>query len=103
MLFRSIVIGHVRYSTSGSKGATAISDVQPFFGEFSMGGAAIAHNGNLTNARALRKDLVERGAIFQSSSDTECIIHLMARTFGKTRPDERRVGKECRARWSACY
>ena len=82
-----IAIGHVRYSTSGSKGATAIRDVQPFFGEFAMGGAAIAHNGNLTNARALRRDLVERGAIFQSSSDTECIIHLMARSFGKTIPD----------------
>ncbi|MEM9311041.1 MAG: amidophosphoribosyltransferase [Pseudomonadota bacterium] len=82
-----IAIGHVRYSTQGSKGATAIRDVQPFFGEFAMGGAAIAHNGNLTNARALRRDLVERGAIFQSSSDTECIIHLMARSFGKTIPD----------------
>ncbi|MEL6701181.1 MAG: amidophosphoribosyltransferase, partial [Pseudomonadota bacterium] len=45
-----IGIGHVRYSTAGSKGATAIRDVQPFFGEFSMGGAAIAHNGNITNA-----------------------------------------------------
>ncbi|MEO0462017.1 MAG: amidophosphoribosyltransferase [Pseudomonadota bacterium] len=82
-----LAIGHVRYSTSGSKGATAIRDVQPFFGEFAMGGAAIAHNGNLTNARALRRELVERGAIFQSSSDTECIIHLMARSFGKTIPD----------------
>ena len=82
-----IAIGHVRYSTQGSKGATAIRDVQPFFGEFAMGGAAIAQNGNLTNARALRRDLVERGAIFQSSSDTECIIHLMARSFGKTIPD----------------
>lgn len=82
-----ISIGHVRYSTSGSKGNTAIRDVQPFFGEFAMGGAAIAHNGNLTNARALRRDLIEHGAIFQSSSDTECIIHLMARSFGKTIPD----------------
>jgi amidophosphoribosyltransferase len=82
-----IAIGHVRYSTSGSKGATAIRDVQPFFGEFAMGGAAIAHNGNLTNARALRRDLVQRGAIFQSSSDTECIIHLMARSIGKTIPE----------------
>lgn len=83
----SLAIGHVRYSTSGSKGATAIRDVQPFFGEFAMGGAAIAHNGNLTNARALRRDLVQRGAIFQSSSDTECIIHLMARSMGKTIPE----------------
>jgi len=79
-------IGHVRYSTSGKKGAV-IRDVQPFFGEFSMGGAAIAHNGNLTNAVQLRKELIERGAIFQSSSDSECIIHLMARSMGRSIPD----------------
>ncbi|MEL7027332.1 MAG: amidophosphoribosyltransferase, partial [Pseudomonadota bacterium] len=61
--------------------------VQPFFGEFAMGGAAIAHNGNLVNALKLRKELIEGGSIFQSSSDTECIIHLMARAEGKTIPD----------------
>ncbi|MEM6375548.1 MAG: amidophosphoribosyltransferase, partial [Pseudomonadota bacterium] len=83
----SIGIGHVRYSTAGSKGNTAIRDVQPFFGEFAMGGAAIAHNGNLTNALSLRRDLINRGSIFQSSSDTECIIHLMARSMGRTIPD----------------
>ncbi len=83
----SLAIGHVRYSTAGSKGATAIRDVQPFFGEFSMGGAAIAHNGNLTNAAQLRKELIERGSIFQSSSDSECIIHLMARSFQTTIPE----------------
>ncbi|NNL74196.1 MAG: amidophosphoribosyltransferase, partial [Silicimonas sp.] len=55
-------IGHVRYSTTGSKGNTQIRDVQPFFGEFSMGGAAIAHNGNITNADALRRELIERGS-----------------------------------------
>jgi amidophosphoribosyltransferase len=79
----NLAIGHVRYSTAGSKGATAIRDVQPFFGEFSMGGCAIAHNGNLTNAAALRRELIERGSIFQSSSDSECIIHLMARSIQK--------------------
>ena len=79
-------IGHVRYSTAGSK-AAAIRDVQPFFGEFSMGGAAIAHNGNLTNAEALRRELIDHGAIFQSSSDSECIIHLMARSIQKTHAD----------------
>ena len=79
-----IAIGHVRYSTAGAKGQTAIRDVQPFFGEFSMGGAAIAHNGNLTNAASLRRELIERGSIFQSGSDTECIIHLMARSMGRT-------------------
>ena len=83
----NIGIGHVRYSTAGNKGQTAIRDVQPFFGEFSMGGAAIAHNGNLTNAAALRRDLIDRGAIFQSSSDSECIIHLMARSMGRNIPD----------------
>jgi len=83
----ALAIGHVRYSTAGSKGATAIRDVQPFFGEFSMGGAAIAHNGNLTNAAQLRRELIERGSIFQSSSDSECIIHLMARSFQTTIPE----------------
>jgi amidophosphoribosyltransferase len=77
-----LAIGHVRYSTAGKKGA-AIRDVQPFFGEFSMGGAAIAHNGNITNAEELRRELIERGSIFQSSSDSECIIHLMARSLQK--------------------
>ena len=80
-------IGHVRYSTAGSKGATQIRDVQPFFGEFSLGGAAIAHNGNITNADALRRELIDRGSIFQSSSDSECIIHLMARSLQKTVPE----------------
>jgi amidophosphoribosyltransferase len=82
-----IGIGHVRYSTAGSKGATAIRDVQPFFGEFAMGGCAIAHNGNLTNANAIRRELIERGSIFQSSSDTECIVHLMARSIQKNIPE----------------
>lgn len=80
-----LAIGHVRYSTAGKKGA-AIRDVQPFFGEFSLGGAAIAHNGNITNAEALRRELIEHGSIFQSSSDSECIIHLIARSFQRTIP-----------------
>jgi len=79
-----IAIGHVRYSTAGNKGQTAIRDVQPFFGEFSMGGCAIAHNGNITNAVALRRELIAHGSIFQSSSDSECIIHLMARSIQET-------------------
>jgi amidophosphoribosyltransferase len=82
-----LAIGHVRYSTTGSKGATQIRDVQPFFGEFAMGGAAIAHNGNIVNAEELRREMIERGSIFQSSSDTECIIHLMARSLQKTIPE----------------
>jgi amidophosphoribosyltransferase len=83
----TIGIGHVRYSTAGSKGATAIRDVQPFFGEFSMGGCAVAHNGNITNAAQLRRELIERGSIFQSNSDSECIIHLMARSIQRTIPE----------------
>ncbi|MGR3484097.1 MAG: amidophosphoribosyltransferase [Paracoccaceae bacterium] len=82
-----IGLGHVRYSTAGSKGQTAIRDVQPFFGEFAMGGAAIAHNGNITNAEELRRDLIGRGSIFQSSSDSECIVHLMARSMQRTIPE----------------
>ena len=82
-----LAIGHVRYSTAGTKGNTAIRDVQPFFGEFSLGGAAIAHNGNITNAIGLRRELVEHGSIFQSSTDSECIIHLMARSHKRTMPE----------------
>ena len=82
-----VAIGHTRYSTSGSKGVTALRDVQPLYADFAMGGCAVAHNGNLTNALALRQQLIERGSIFQSSSDTECIVHLMARSIQKTIPD----------------
>jgi amidophosphoribosyltransferase len=80
-------IGHTRYSTTGAKGATALRDVQPLYADFAMGGCAIAHNGNLTNAATLHKQLLERGSIFQSTSDTECLIHLMARSIHKTIPD----------------
>ncbi|MDE1174697.1 MAG: amidophosphoribosyltransferase [Parvibaculaceae bacterium] len=70
-------IGHVRYSTSGG---TLLRNVQPLFADLWGGGFAIAHNGNLTNARALRSDLVRQGAIFQSTSDTETILQLTARS-----------------------
>lgn len=83
----AIGIGHVRYSTAGSKGHTDPRDIQPLFGEFSDGGVAIAHNGNLTNADALRRELIDRGSIFQSSSDSECIIHLMARSLQRSIPE----------------
>ncbi len=75
-----ISIGHVRYPTAGTRGQTAIRDVQPFYGELRRGCCAIAHNGHLTNAEALREELIGAGSIFQSSSDSECIIHLMARS-----------------------
>ncbi|MCF8480458.1 MAG: amidophosphoribosyltransferase [Rhodospirillum sp.] len=68
-------IGHVRYSTSGG---TVMRNIQPLFAEFAFGGLAIAHNGNLTNAMTLRDKLVHRGCLFQSTSDTEVIIHLIA-------------------------
>ncbi len=68
-------IGHVRYSTTGE---TVLRNVQPLFADFAFGGLAMAHNGNLTNGYSLRQRLVEDGAIFQSTTDTEVIIHLIA-------------------------
>ena len=70
-----MAIGHVRYSTAGG---TVMRNVQPLFADLVFGGFAIAHNGNLTNARTCRRDLVERGCIFQSTSDTETILHRVA-------------------------
>ncbi len=68
-------IGHNRYSTTGESG---IRNIQPLYADMDFGGFAVAHNGNLTNSHTLRKDLVKRGAIFQSTSDTEVIVHLVA-------------------------
>ena len=68
-------IGHVRYSTAG---ASVQRNIQPLFADLEFGGFAIGHNGNLTNAIALRKELVKRGSLFQSTTDTEVIIHLIA-------------------------
>jgi amidophosphoribosyltransferase len=68
-------IGHVRYSTMGE---TALRNVQPLFAELAEGGFAVAHNGNLSNAIKLRRTLNRRGSIFQSTGDTEVIIHLVA-------------------------
>ncbi|MFT3726412.1 MAG: amidophosphoribosyltransferase [Terricaulis sp.] len=73
----NIAIGHTRYATQGG---TILRNVQPLFADLSFGGFAIAHNGNLTNSRDLRERLVEDGAIFQSTSDTECIVQLIARS-----------------------
>ncbi len=75
MLPGNRAIGHVRYSTTGE---TTLSNCQPMYAEFASGGFAVAHNGNLTNATHLKKQLVKRGSIFQSTSDTETIIHLIA-------------------------
>ena len=70
-----MAIGHVRYSTAG---ASLLKNAQPFAADSSRGRMAVAHNGNLVNARELREELEENGAIFQSSMDTEVIAHLMA-------------------------
>ena len=74
-------IGHNRYSTTGS--ASSASNIQPFSLTYRSGSLAIAHNGNLTNSRALRRELTELGVIFQASSDTEIIPHLAARSREK--------------------
>ncbi len=70
-------VGHVRYSTTGE---TILRNVQPLFAELDSGGFAVAHNGNLTNALSLRRELIRDGAIYQSTSDTEVILHLVARS-----------------------
>ena len=68
-------IGHNRYSTTGAPG---LRNVQPLFAEFAGGGFAVSHNGNITNALSLQRLLQKRGSIFQSTSDTETILHLIA-------------------------
>ena len=70
-------VGHVRYSTTGE---TILRNVQPLFAELDSGGIAVAHNGNLTNGLTLRRELIRDGAIYQSTSDTEVILHLVARS-----------------------
>ena len=70
-------IGHNRYSTTGNN---LIKNVQPFFADLHMGGIGIAHNGNLSNALHLRKELVKNGSIFQTTSDTETIVQLIAKS-----------------------
>jgi amidophosphoribosyltransferase len=72
-----IAIGHVRYSTTGE---TILRNVQPLFAELNAGGFAIGHNGNLTNGLTLRRQLVREGAMMQSTTDTEVILHLVARS-----------------------
>src|SRR5690242_1211257 len=73
----SNAIGHVRYST---KGSSTLKNAQPLMVETRRGLVSIAHNGNLTHARELRKNLEESGAMFQTTTDTEAILHLMARS-----------------------
>lgn len=68
-------IGHTRYSTTGE---TILRNVQPLFAELDGGGFAVAHNGNITNGISLRRELIRNGAIYQSTSDTEVVLHLVA-------------------------
>jgi amidophosphoribosyltransferase len=77
-LIGNSAIGHNRYSTTGS--AQSIKNIQPFTVNYRLGNLAVAHNGNLTNARQVREELVNEGAIFQTTSDTEVILHLIARS-----------------------
>src|SRR6266545_929451 len=72
-----VAVGHVRYSTTG---ATILRNVQPLFAELNAGGFAVGHNGNLTNGLTLRRDLVRNGAMMQSTTDTEVILHLVAQS-----------------------
>ncbi len=74
-------IGHTRYSTAGD---TALANAQPFAVNCNKGSVAVAHNGNITNAAELRRDLERTGSIFQSNSDTETVLHLVARSSERT-------------------
>ena len=73
----TFAIGHNRYSTSGE---TSLRNIQPFFADLHLGGLSLAHNGNLTNAISLRETLVKEGAIFRTTSDTETIVQLVAKS-----------------------
>ena len=72
-----VAVGHTRYSTTGS---SVLTNAQPCLANYRCGPLALAHNGNLTNAAVLKRELVAQGAIFQSSSDSEVIVHLIARS-----------------------
>ncbi|WP_283194902.1 amidophosphoribosyltransferase [Rhizobium sp. AN80A] len=79
-----ISIGHTRYSTTGE---VALRNVQPLFAELEVGGIAVAHNGNFTNGLTMRRMLIADGAIFQATSDTEVVLHLIARSKQATSSD----------------
>ncbi|WP_103108372.1 amidophosphoribosyltransferase [Brevibacillus reuszeri] len=78
-----IAIGHTRYTTAGS---SKIENAQPLFFRYAQGSMAVAHNGNLVNAAVLRKELEAKGSIFQTTSDTEVIAHLIARSESRDLP-----------------
>ncbi|MCL7032106.1 hypothetical protein MKW94_016570 [Papaver nudicaule] len=90
-LHGNLSIGHVRYSTSGS--SSVLKNIQPFVASYRFGSVGIAHNGNLVNYNLLRNFLEERGSIFNTSSDTEVILHLIAKS--KARPFILRIIDTC--------
>jgi amidophosphoribosyltransferase len=77
-------VGHNRYATTGE---TALRNVQPLYADFEFGGFAVAHNGNLTNAHTLKRALVRRGCLFQSTTDSEVFVHLIAISLYSTVSD----------------
>src|SRR2546425_553 len=80
-----VAIGHTRYSTAGT---SVLANAQPILAGYREGPLGLAHNGNLTNAEALRSDLVAKGSIFQTSSDSEVLIHLIARSEAREPEDQ---------------
>ena len=90
-------IGHVRYST---KGTNKLANAQPIVVSCSKGEVALAHNGNISNSEALQRELVDEGSIFQSTSDTELLLHLVARS---RQPTFREALIECLARIEGAY
>ncbi len=86
-----VAIGHTRYSTAGS---SVLANAQPILARYREGPLALAHNGNLTNAIELRAGLVDQGSIFQTSSDSEVLIHLIARSAGAEPEDQIRDALE---------
>ncbi|HEV8613256.1 MAG TPA: amidophosphoribosyltransferase, partial [Gemmatimonadales bacterium] len=92
-----VAVGHTRYSTTGS---SVLANAQPCLANYRGGPLALAHNGNLTNAVELKRELVEQGAIFQSSSDSEVIVHLIARSGA---PDAEGQIREALSRIEGAY
>src|SRR5438128_10357241 len=80
-----VAIGHTRYSTAGS---AVLANAQPMLARYREGPLGLSHNGNLTNAVQLRSDLVTKGSIFQSSSDSEVLVHLIARSEAREPEDQ---------------
>ncbi|HWA58919.1 MAG TPA: amidophosphoribosyltransferase [Gemmatimonadales bacterium] len=83
-LLGDVAVGHTRYSTAGS---SVLANAQPLLNDYKSGPLTIAHNGNLTNAPQLRRQLVDEGALFQTTTDTEVLLHLIARSKRET-PEE---------------